>query len=175
MIRSRQLRAILALPITATIIIPSAIIFLSGEVSLGWGLPNPIGLVPLILGGVSLGLGLLLLIRTIALFEGVGGGTLAPWDPTRRLVVRGVYRYVRNPMISGVALILLGGAALLGSIPVLYWSLLFLIANAVYIPTSEEPGLVRRFGDDYLLYKKNVPRWIPRLRPWIPPFDDEDG
>jgi protein-S-isoprenylcysteine O-methyltransferase Ste14 len=104
--------------------------------------------------------------RTITLFASVGRGTLAPWDPTRRLVVRGPYRHVRNPMISGVLSILLGEAALLGSFPLLAWFGVFFAANAIYMPLVEEPGLERRFGDDYRTYKRNVPRWVPRRKPW---------
>ena len=99
----------------------------------------------------------------------LGEGTLAPWDETRRLVVRGVYRHVRNPMITGVLCLLLGEASLLGSLPLLGWFALFLLANALYIPLAEERGLERRFGEEYLLYKRNVPRWIPRVRPWNSP------
>lgn len=104
----------------------------------------------------------------MALLATVGRGTLAPWDPTSRLVVRGPYRHVRNPMISGVLLVLLGEAAFLGSLPVLAWFAAVLAVNAVYFPLVEEPGLSRRFGEDYERYRANVPRWVPRLRPWEP-------
>ena len=69
-------------------------------------------------------------------------------------------------MISGVFFILLGEAALAASLPLLGWLIIFVVANLVYIPLAEEPGLVERFGDDYLAYRRNVPRWIPRVRPW---------
>jgi protein-S-isoprenylcysteine O-methyltransferase Ste14 len=81
-------------------------------------------------------------------------------------VIQGVYRHVRNPMISGVFFVILGEAILTVSLPLFGWFLIFVAVNAVYIPLVEEPGLVKRFGDDYLTYKKNVPRWIPRLRAW---------
>ncbi len=93
--KPRHLRA-LVLPVTATILIPTAIIALSGAVSIGWGLPSPFDLAPPLLGLASVGVGLLLLIKTVVLFGKVGEGTLAPWDPTQSLVVRGVYRYVRT-------------------------------------------------------------------------------
>jgi protein-S-isoprenylcysteine O-methyltransferase Ste14 len=104
--------------------------------------------------------------KTISLFASFGEGTLAPWDPPRRLVVRGVYRRVRNPMISGVLFVLLGEAALLGSPPILVWFLFVFALNALYIPLIEEHSLANRFGEEYLDYRRNVPRWIPRLRPW---------
>jgi protein-S-isoprenylcysteine O-methyltransferase Ste14 len=86
----------------------------------------------------------------------------------RKLVVEGPYRHVRNPMITGVMSILLGEAVGLGSPPLLIWFALFFTVNAVYMPLVEEPGLARRFGDDYAVYKRNVPRWLPRPRPWTP-------
>jgi protein-S-isoprenylcysteine O-methyltransferase Ste14 len=108
------------------------------------------------------------MVATIRLFVTVGKGTLAPWDPTQRLVVRGVYRHVRNPMISGMFFILLGEAVLAVSLPLLVWFAVFVVVNALYIPLAEEPGLVKQFDDDYLAYKQNVPRWVPRLKPWAP-------
>ena len=102
------------------------------------------------------------------MFSTVGEGTLAPWDPPRKLVVTGVYRYVRNPMISGVMSIVLGEGILLGSMPILELCAFFAALNGVYIPLSEEPGLAARFGQSYLLYKRHVPRWIPRFTPWEP-------
>jgi protein-S-isoprenylcysteine O-methyltransferase Ste14 len=119
-------------------------------------------------GAASIGPGLVLVCWTIALFASTGNGTLAPWDPTTRLVVRGPYRHVRNPMISGVAAILVGEAAVLGSPWLLLWFAVFVAINAVYFPLIEEPGLERRFGDEYIAYKRDVPRWIPRARPSRP-------
>jgi protein-S-isoprenylcysteine O-methyltransferase Ste14 len=105
----------------------------------------------------------------VSLFARVGRGTLAPWDPTRHLVVVGPYRYVRNPMISGVALMLLGEAAFWGSRAIGLWAASFLAINHLYFVLWEEPGLERRFGEEYRTYKAGVPRWIPRLRPWAGP------
>jgi protein-S-isoprenylcysteine O-methyltransferase Ste14 len=69
-------------------------------------------------------------------------------------------------MISGVLMTLLGESVVFGSIGIFIWFLLFFIINHIYFIYSEEPGLERRFGQEYLEYKKNVPRWVPRLRPW---------
>ena len=104
----------------------------------------------------------------MSLFVKEGGGTLAPWDPTTRLVVRGPYRYVRHPMIGGVASILLGEAALLGSRPLLAWFAIADGANAIYLPLVEERSLARRFGEEWETYRANVPRFIPRPAPWDP-------
>jgi protein-S-isoprenylcysteine O-methyltransferase Ste14 len=135
---------------------------------IGWELPAGPALLPTLAGLALIGLGLLLVVRTVALFATVGQGTLAPWDPTSRLVVRGPYRHVRNPMISGVLCILAGEAMLLGSLPLLIWFGIVLGVNAVWMPLVEEPGLRRRFGPEYDTYRAHVPRWLPRPRPWDP-------
>jgi protein-S-isoprenylcysteine O-methyltransferase Ste14 len=152
----RHLAAVLLCPATVTLVVPALIVWPSGARI------QPLGL----LGLPLIALGLLLVVSTVRLFATVGRGTLAPWDPTTRLVVRGPYRYVRNPMISGVLFILLGEAALVGSLPLLVWFGLVGALNVVYMPLVEEPGLQRRFGEEYERYRAHVPRWIPRLRPW---------
>jgi protein-S-isoprenylcysteine O-methyltransferase Ste14 len=162
----RQLRAIGPLPFMGAVVVPGTIVALTGSVDIGWGLPGAVAWLPVVAGSALIAVGLLLMYRTISLFASFGEGTLAPWDPTQCLVVRGPYRHVRNPMISGVLSILLGESALLGSPPLLLWFLAFFAVNALWMPLVEEPGLERRFGDDYLLYKRAVPRWIPRRTPW---------
>jgi protein-S-isoprenylcysteine O-methyltransferase Ste14 len=162
----KQIRAILLLPGLAAILIPSLILYRTRKVNLGWSLEFSWRLLPPILGLLFAGLGLLLMFKTIQLFITVGRGTLAPWDPPQRLVVRGIYRHVRNPMISGVSSLLLGEAIFFGSWPIFQWFLLFVLVNLIYMPLVEEPGLDRRFGEEYRRYKQHVPRWIPRLSPW---------
>jgi protein-S-isoprenylcysteine O-methyltransferase Ste14 len=162
----KQLRALL-LPVTVAGVVPG-LILLSSRVTPSWLLPHPWNWLTPALSLLLAGCGLILLVGTISAFARIGGGTLAPWDPPQKLVVRGVYRRVRNPMISGVFAILLGEALLFGSLPLFFWFLFAVLVNLLYIPLSEEPGLERRFGEGYLQYKKNVPRWIPRLRPWEP-------
>jgi len=93
---------------------------------------------------------------------------LAPWDPPRHLVVRGPYRHVRNPMISGVVFVLFGEALVLLSGPHAQWALIFLVINFIYIPLLEEQRLKARFGEEYIEYCRHVPRLLPRLRPWTP-------
>jgi protein-S-isoprenylcysteine O-methyltransferase Ste14 len=164
----RHVRAIGLLPGMATIVVPALLVLPNGSVNVGWGLPSGVAVLPGLIGAALIGIGLLLFVQTVRLFAGEGGGTLAPWDPTSRLVVLGPYRHVRNPMISGVLFVLLGEAALLGSAAILAWAAIFFTANALWMPLVEEPGLSRRFGEDYESYKANVPRWLPRLRPWRP-------
>jgi protein-S-isoprenylcysteine O-methyltransferase Ste14 len=117
--------------------------------------------------GVML-IGLLIMGHTITSFIRIGRGTLAPWSPTRKLVVEGLYAHVRNPMILGVLIVLLGEALAAASWRILAWALVFFLINTLYFVVSEEPGLERRFGEEYRRYKMNVPRWMPRLRPWRP-------
>ncbi|MCD4814232.1 hypothetical protein K8S19_11140 [bacterium] len=97
----------------------------------------------------------------------LGFGTFSPWNPTKKLVVQGVYAHVRNPMILGIMGILLGGGLVFGSIYLLVWILPFFVGNTLYVAWSEEPGLYKRFGPDYMIYLQNVPRWLPRWKPWI--------
>jgi protein-S-isoprenylcysteine O-methyltransferase Ste14 len=164
----KHLRAILALPFMVTVVIPASLLWLLGLDTLGLWQSLPVHVGMSVVGVLLICLGLVLMVATIKLFASVGQGTLAPWNPTQRLVVQGVYRHVRNPMISGVLAILLGESVLAASLPIACWFLIFLVVNAIYIPLSEEPGLVKRFGGDYEEYRRNVPRWIPRLKAWMP-------
>jgi protein-S-isoprenylcysteine O-methyltransferase Ste14 len=155
----RHLLSILILPTTVTIVIPYLIVS---------NRPARPTLTSLAAGTIVIGAGLMLVAATVWHFATVGKGTLAPWDPPRRLVVRGVYRYVRNPMISGVILILIGEAVAMRSRDVFSWAAGFFLINAIYIPLLEEEWLIQRFGGDYLEYRRHVPRWVPRSRPWTP-------
>jgi protein-S-isoprenylcysteine O-methyltransferase Ste14 len=163
----KHLRAILLLPFMMTVVIPGVILWLTGADTLNvWQSAPATRLALPVIGKLFVGLGLVLMVATIRLFVTVGKGTLAPWNPTQWLVVQGVYRHVRNPMISGVFCILLGEALLAASLPLFRWFAFCVALNMVYIPLAEEPGLVKRFGVDYLTYKQNVPRWIPRMKAW---------
>ena len=163
----RQLRAIGLLPGLGVLVVPGAILATSGF-EVGWGIDGALRLLPMLAGGALICAGLALMYRTITLFAREGEGTLAPWDPTQRLVVCGPYRYVRNPMITGVLIVLLGEAVLFGSLWILVWAGVFLALNAVWFPRVEEPGLRERFGAEYEEYRRNVPRWVPRRTPWEP-------
>jgi protein-S-isoprenylcysteine O-methyltransferase Ste14 len=159
-----QLLAVAVLPFTVTVLIPLSLARRSG-IAPGMG-SGPAEVLSQAGGLGLLAVGGLLFAASLRRFVTEGRGTLAPWDPPRRLVVRGPYRYVRNPMISGVVLILFGEALVLLSRPHLIWALVFLGINGVYIPLLEEPLLAERFGADYREYCRHVPRLVPRLRPW---------
>jgi protein-S-isoprenylcysteine O-methyltransferase Ste14 len=171
--KPNHLQAILVLPVTVTAVIPLLLLALNRNTLPLWRSKNN----PIIsLAGMGLiAGGLLLIYRTTRMFASIGRGTLAPWDPTQKLVVEGVYRYVRNPMHSGVFAILLGEALLTRSRALLLWFLGVTVGNMLYIPLSEEPGLAVRFGDDYRLYQRHVPRWIPRRTPWSLPSRRNNG
>lgn len=108
--------------------------------------------------------GLITLVITIFSLSIIGEGTLAPWFPTGRLVVTGLYKYVRNPMIIGVLIVLLGESLALLSLRVLLWTAFFFLLNHFFFLYYEEPNLAKRFGKDYLDYRNIVPRWIPDIR-----------
>jgi protein-S-isoprenylcysteine O-methyltransferase Ste14 len=115
-----------------------------------------------VLGGALIAAGLAMWVWTVRLLARIGRGTLAPWDPTTHLVVEGPYRHVRNPMITAVLCVLLGEALLFGSLAILWFALGFFVVNWVWFVLVEEPGLERRFGDEYRAYVAAVPRWLPR-------------
>jgi protein-S-isoprenylcysteine O-methyltransferase Ste14 len=162
----RQLIAIAVLPLTVAVLIPTWLARRNGIIPAVGSSLVQIGLQSV--GLVLLAIGLLLFAASLHGFIAEGRGTLAPWDPPRNLVTKGPYRYVRNPMISGVVLVLFGEALVLRSLPHLQWALIFLGINAVYIPLIEEPLLAQRFGAAYWNYCRHVPRLLPRARPWEP-------
>jgi len=93
-----------------------------------------------------------------------GLGTPAPIAPTKFLVTTALHRYVRNPMYIGVALAILGQAALFRSLYVLEYAAVMLIIAHIFVVIYEEPTLRRQFGESYEEYRRNVPRWIPKIR-----------
>ncbi|HEY5902654.1 MAG TPA: isoprenylcysteine carboxylmethyltransferase family protein [Anaerolineales bacterium] len=155
----RHLLAILLLPFTVVVVIPTWLLHSYSSSSNRW----PLGWGP---GALIFLSGFALFAWCMSLFVRVGQGTLAPWDPTRNLVSVGPYCYVRNPMISGVLIMLLGEALFFGSPAIALWAAIFFATNHTYFLLLEEPGLERRFGESYREYQQNVPRWVPRLKPW---------
>jgi protein-S-isoprenylcysteine O-methyltransferase Ste14 len=160
----RHLLAIAILPFTVAVLVPVWITQRNGiDPSLGESFTE----LTLQLAGLGvLGVGLFLFVASLKRFATEGKGTLAPWDPPRVFVVRGPYRFVRNPMISGVIFVLLGEALVLLSTPHVIWAITVFLINLVYIPLLEEPQLAARFGEPYREYCGNVRRFIPRLHPW---------
>jgi protein-S-isoprenylcysteine O-methyltransferase Ste14 len=163
----RHLLAIVALPFLVAVLIP---IWIARGNNVRLALVTTMPQLFAQIAGLGLLLiGLWLFVSSLRRFAGDGKGTLAPWDPPRHLVIRGPYRYVRNPMISGVLFVLFGEALMLLSGPHVQWALIFLVVNFIYIPLFEEQQLKKRFGEAYIEYCRHVPRLVPRLRPWTPP------
>ena len=119
-------------------------------------------------GGLLILSGALALLECFFRFAWRGLGTPAPIAPTRRLIVTGLYRHVRNPMYVAVFASIAGQALLLGSAPLLAYGAAVWAAFHLFVLGYEEPTLRRQFPDDYAAFVRNVPRWLPRLRPWRP-------
>lgn len=104
--------------------------------------------------------GLIILLSCILSFAFKGRGTLSPVNPTKNLVVSGLYKFSRNPMYVGVMLILTGEALFFSSVS-LWWYLLFIfIAFNLFIQLHEEPRLRKDFGEEYKKYCRVVRRWL---------------
>jgi protein-S-isoprenylcysteine O-methyltransferase Ste14 len=162
----RHALSILLLPFIVVVVVPLWLRSALAASDPGWLAASPAAWVAGIAGVLLLGAGFALFAWCVSLFARVGQGTLAPWDPTRKLVAVGPYRFVRNPMISAVVTMLTGMALLWGSWALALWAAVFVAINQIYFVLIEEPGLERRFGEPYHSYKANVPRWVPRRRPW---------
>jgi protein-S-isoprenylcysteine O-methyltransferase Ste14 len=158
----RHLFAILVLPVVMAGVIPRWLLTGYAHLDSRWSADSMLAWVMRAAGTILLAAGFGLFCWCVALFARVGRGTLAPWDPTQELVAVGPYRYVRNPMITGVATALAGLASFTGSWVLAVWLGVFVSINFAYFVLIEEPGLEHRFGASYREYKARVPRWIPR-------------
>jgi protein-S-isoprenylcysteine O-methyltransferase Ste14 len=135
--------------------LPLRVIGRDGEMPRGW---SYIGVVPTIVG-------LVIYAWTAFDFAWTGRGTPAPFDPPRRFVIRGLYRYVRNPMYVGVLLVIVGEALMRRSWRTIGYAAAVATMFAGLVIFLEEPLLQSRFGDSYSEYCARVPRWLPRLSP----------
>lgn len=154
----RWVGALLLLPINVLIIIPAIFLDLNAPEFNNW---------TSWLAVVTGFLGLALVVSCVRLFAKSGGdGTPAPWDPVTNLIITGPYRYVRNPMLSGVIIILFSEALVFWSLSFFIYTTLFVLLNMAYFPLVEEPGLIKRYGAAYKIYMNNVPRWIPLIKPY---------
>ena len=128
-----------------------------------------------VLGGILLVAGLIVLVQAFVRFVVEGLGTPVPVAAPERLVVGGLYRYVRNPMYVAILAAIVGQALLLGQLALLLYAAAIWLIAAAFVRWYEEPTLARRFGADYEAYRGAVPAWWPRLRPWNPSARDEPG
>lgn len=163
----RHFLSILLLPFVVVVVIPYTLMTVFAASDSRWTDGSLLAWPARLAGAVIFLVGFGLFAWCVWLFARVGRGTLAPWDPPREFVAVGPYRHVRNPMISSVLMMLIGLALVWGSLLVGMWAGVAFLVNHVYFMFSEEPGLERRFGESYRVYKANVPRWIPRLTPWV--------
>jgi protein-S-isoprenylcysteine O-methyltransferase Ste14 len=131
----------------------------------GWDSTDPPLLVA-VLGAILIVAGIAGVLITFGRFVLEGRGTPAPVAPTEQLVVGGLYRYVRNPMYVAVDTTIIGQALLLGRPALLIYAALFWAVVAAFVHGYEEPTLAERYGEQYAAYRRAVPAWLPRLRPW---------
>lgn len=149
----------------ATLFIGFFLIALPARVLRSSGVPEPAAIGAWQNAGVCLGLaGAVLAIACIVTFARVGQGTPAPFDPPRRLVVNGPYRFVRNPMYIGAALAMGGAALFYQSAALVAYIAIFLVVTHLFVAAYEEPTLRRTFGPDYERYCRQVGRWWPGWR-----------
>jgi len=121
-----------------------------------------------IIGMLLIAVGVPMLLDSFARFAIQGLGTPAPVLPTRHLVVSGLYLYVRNPMYLGGAAVVFGQGLLFGDVRLFGYGLLVWLGSHLFVVGYEEPKLRETFGEEYLKFSQNVPRWIPRFKPWNP-------
>jgi protein-S-isoprenylcysteine O-methyltransferase Ste14 len=131
----------------------------------GWDSTDPPVIVAA-LGAILIVAGIAVVLLAFARFVLEGRGTPAPIAPTDTLVVGGLYRHVRNPMYVAVGTIIVGQALLFGRPALLIYAAVFWAIVAAFVHGYEEPTLSERYGDQYATYRRAVPAWIPRLRPW---------
>jgi protein-S-isoprenylcysteine O-methyltransferase Ste14 len=149
----RALFAFLALPGIVAGIVPLLILRMHPELSRFAGY----GIALLVAGAI-------LLLWCVRDFYIAGKGTLAPWDPPKRLVIVGLYRFMRNPMYVAVLTITVGWSVAFGSLVLAVYTVVLAIAFHLRVVYHEEPWLRKQFHGDWERYSKTVPRWIPRLR-----------
>jgi protein-S-isoprenylcysteine O-methyltransferase Ste14 len=146
----------------ATLFIGFPLIYLPARLLASAGIIRPPAIAAPQIAGIILGSsGAALALWCIFTFATIGKGTPAPFDPPRKLVIRGPYRFVRNPMYIGAALALAGAALFYKSAPLLAYAAAFLVVCHLFVLAYEEPTLHRTFGPDYEAYCQRVRRWWP--------------
>jgi protein-S-isoprenylcysteine O-methyltransferase Ste14 len=137
----------------------------------GWraGTSEPLWSPVRALGAALAVAGVVVVVHAFMRFVVEGAGTPAPIAPTERLVVGGLYRYVRNPMYLAVVAVIVGQALFLGRPVLVAYAAVVGAAVATFVRAYEEPTLEARFGAEYDAYRRAVPAWHPRRRPWSPP------
>jgi protein-S-isoprenylcysteine O-methyltransferase Ste14 len=146
----------------ATLFIAFVLIYLPARVLAWAGVPRPAIMGWPQIGGLIVGsVGACIALCCVLVFAVIGKGTPAPFDPPRRLVIRGPYRFVRNPMYLGAAVALAGAALFYTSAALLAFVALFLVVTHLFVILYEEPTLHGSFGLEYAEYCHSVHRWLP--------------
>jgi protein-S-isoprenylcysteine O-methyltransferase Ste14 len=150
----------------ATAFIGFLFVYVPGRLLSRAGIASPTTIGPAqIVGIIVTTAGAGLCLWCLANFIQVGRGTPAPFDAPRRLVVRGPYRFVRNPMYIGGGVVLAGVALFYRSRAVLVYAVAFMLVAHTFVVFYEERVLRRRFGEEYELYLRSVRRWLPKIWP----------
>jgi protein-S-isoprenylcysteine O-methyltransferase Ste14 len=148
----------------ATLFIGFVLVYLPARVLAWAGISRPVETSwPQILGIAIAIFGSALALWCVAVFARIGKGTPAPFDPPRRLVIRGPYRFVRNPMYIGASFALAGAALFFASLSLFAFVCGFLLVCHCFILIYEEPTLRRNFGQEYTAYCQHVKRWWPLI------------
>jgi protein-S-isoprenylcysteine O-methyltransferase Ste14 len=153
-------QAVIALPFVVVCVVPAVILAFTK-----FNIVNIFSLT-FFVAVLFLAIGLFFALWTMKLFWHKGNGTPAPWAPPENLVIEGPYKYTRNPMITSVFFMLIAECLYFMSAGIFVWILIFLIINSIYLPLYEEKQLEKRFGEEYIKYKKAVPMWLPKLTPY---------
>lgn len=158
------LKAFMIAPLNIMFVIPALLYWISTR----WDILHPYSFkyspVSEAAGLALMAFGFYIVCRSVSDLTSKGeDGTPAPWHPPANLAAAGIYQRTRNPMVSGVAIVLLGEYILSGAILVSGYFLFWIVSNLIFTPLLEEPELESRFGDAYKEYKNSTPRWVPRL------------
>lgn len=146
----------------ASLFVGLVLIYLPGHLLAWSGIVRPAAIELEQVAGMTIGvIGAAVALWCVLTFVSVGRGTPAPFDPPRRLVTKGPYRFVRNPMYIGTDLVLIGTALFYESVPLLGYAVLFALVAHVFVVLYEEPSLRRTFGKEYETYCHRVRRWWP--------------
>jgi protein-S-isoprenylcysteine O-methyltransferase Ste14 len=147
----------------ATLFVALLLVFVPARILDAAGITRPVQLGAAGVAGIAVtAAGAALVLWCVLSFSRFGHGTPAPFDPPRRLVRRGPYRHVRNPMYLGAAIVLCGAALFYRAIALLGYAAAFLLAAHLFVRGYEEPTLTRLFDAEYLAYRAQVGRWWPR-------------
>lgn len=156
----RSLLFLILIPGTVAGYIPSRILRATKQPAV-----PPLSISSTLAAGLAL-LGICVLLICVWDFFKAGRGTLAPFDPPKHLVVRGLYRFTRNPMYNGVVALLLGEAWFFHSTTLLQYALVMFVIFHLVVVVYEEPALEAQFGETYRVYRTAVPRWGFTVRPF---------